>query len=57
MPCLHHERDSLAYPNTVEIQREAGERRRGAYHGVLSKSADLLDGTRSTLLEGDTVGL
>lgn len=27
------------------------------YHGVLSESADLLDGARGTLLEGDTVHL
>jgi hypothetical protein len=27
------------------------------YHGLLGKGADLLDGTGSTLLEADTVGL
>jgi hypothetical protein len=27
------------------------------YHGVLSEGADLLDGTRGALLEGDTVHL
>jgi hypothetical protein len=27
------------------------------YHSLLGKGADLLDGTRSTLLEADTVAL
>jgi hypothetical protein len=45
--------------NMIETRHKMGKskKKRKTHHGILGKGLDLLDGARSTLLEGNTVNL